>query len=79
MIVGLLKKITDIYLIVCGEHFGMDVSLFADAAIEHQIDLSNFPLFKSRIKGRQVRNDIAALPLRRRLNDILITHGGAVG
>lgn len=49
--VDLLEKITDLYLIVCCGHFGMDVSLFADAAIEHHIDLSNFPLFESRIKG----------------------------
>lgn len=49
--VELLEKIIDIYLIVCGEHFGMDVSLFADAAIEHHIDLSSFPLFSSRIKS----------------------------
>ena len=49
--VDLLEKITDLYLVVCGGHFGMDVSLFANAAIEHQIDLSNFPLFEGRIES----------------------------
>lgn len=49
--VDLLEKVIDLYLVVCKEHFGMDVSLFADAAIKHPIDLSNFPLFRGRIEG----------------------------
>ena len=49
-----LESIFDIYLVICKEHFGMDVNKLGNS--EKKRDFSKFPMFQKRIKYQQQLN-----------------------
>jgi len=49
--INLLEKIFDVYLVICKEHFKMDVSVFRNIDDKDTFDFSDFPLFQERVKG----------------------------